>query len=176
MAILIFMPLIAFMPSFAEDMENKVIKNENAENKNTETKVIDNKNTENKTENIIPKNDKNILNWYTSIIEASDIAKKENKFILIDFCADWCEACKDLDKYTYTNEDVINEIKANFITIKLDISKTPSLSEILSKYNVSALPTILFFNKDINIPIDYKMIGFNKSEDFLKMLKEVAKL
>jgi len=86
-------------------------------------------------------NFKNIT-WLHSYDKALSTAKKENKPVMIDFYADWCTACKYLDKNIYTAPDVIKESK-KFINLKIDTDKD---TEIASRYKVYNLPTLIFLD------------------------------
>lgn len=60
------------------------------------------------------------LKWY-SWNEGYDLAKKENKPMLIFVQAPWCNSCKRLDEKTFNHEEVIPLINEKFIPVKLDV-------------------------------------------------------
>ena len=98
---------------------------------------------------------------------------KSNEPVMVDLYADWCVACKELEKYTFSDERVsekLNKLKL----IKFDITET---TEEHSKYLQSMMifgpPALFFFNEDGNEIIDARIVGFMDSEDFLKVLKLV---
>ena len=57
-----------------------------------------------------------------SVESIESTIKSKNTPIMIDFYADWCAQCKELDKYTYTDKDVAN-LSKSFNTIKIDLTK-----------------------------------------------------
>jgi thiol:disulfide interchange protein DsbD len=119
------------------------------------------------------KNEKITLDWQKSEKEGLVLAQLENKYAMIDFYADWCEACHELDNNTYNNQDVINELK-DFISIKIDATKsTPEINKLLSKYGVLGLPAVIFIDKKGNVLNDFTLSGFEKPKDFIKRLKQV---
>lgn len=70
------------------------------------------------------------------------------KPILIDFYADWCAACHELEEKTYTNLEFI-QMSKSFKLLKVDATKdTDAVQSILKKYQVQGLPTVLFINRD----------------------------
>lgn len=82
------------------------------------------------------------IKWYTSFENGLMMAKKQNKPIMIDFYTTWCHWCKQLDKITYTNQEVI-ELSKGFISIKVDCEENP---QIQSKFGITGFPTIIFIN------------------------------
>ncbi|MEO6906597.1 MAG: thioredoxin domain-containing protein [Abditibacteriaceae bacterium] len=82
------------------------------------------------------------ITWLTSYDKALSTAKEDNKPVMIDFYADWCSACKYLDKNIYTAPDVIKESKG-FINLKINTDKD---TDIASRYKVYALPTLIFLD------------------------------
>jgi thiol-disulfide isomerase/thioredoxin len=72
-------------------------------------------------------------------------AKSENKIIFLDAYTTWCEPCKVLEKYTFTDLEVANFYNENFINIRLDMEEYPGI-DVAEKYNVTLYPTLLFIN------------------------------
>jgi thiol:disulfide interchange protein DsbD len=71
--------------------------------------------------------------------------------LLLDFTAAWCAACKELDKLTFTNEDVQREA-GRFVAAKLDAThdEAPGVEATLSKFSVVGLPTVVLFDSHGN--------------------------
>ena len=70
-------------------------------------------------------------------------AKIEKKPILVDFYADWCRPCKQMDRESLANEEVTEYIKENYIAYKVDTEKE---KELAATYKVENLPTFLFLD------------------------------
>lgn len=101
-------------------------------------------------------------------IESSIIS--ENKPVMIDFYADWCAQCKELDKYTYTDGKVV-ELSQSFNNIKIDLTKENP--EISSKYNIKGLPVVIFMNSKGEELKELRVTGFLKPEEFEKRMNKV---
>jgi len=84
------------------------------------------------------------ITWLTSYDKALSTAKSDNRPVMIDFYADWCTACKYLDKNIYTAPDVIKKSKS-FINLKIDTEKD---TDVAARYKVYALPTLIFLDGD----------------------------
>lgn len=117
------------------------------------------------------------LDWQQVLTKA----KAENKYIFLDCFATWCGPCKAMDKEVYTNDKVAQVINDQFISVKVQMDKTPyddafikkwhyNAFAIQSHYNVTAFPTFLFFSPS-GIPL-HKGVGFKNPEQFITLLQE----
>lgn len=107
-------------------------------------------------------------------------AKQSGKAVMIDFGADWCIACKELDKFTFTDPSVQAETAKRFIAIKVDATnETEGLTTLQSRYGVVGLPTIFFIpsngvaHKADKAAVIEPITGFVKAEPFLALMKAV---
>jgi len=100
--------------------------------------------------------------------EATNLANQ--KLIMIDLYADWCAPCRELDKNTFSNNDVIKYCSENFINIKIN-TDTKYGYEVYNKFNVESLPMILFVdsNKQLVGVID----GYHPPVDYLTKIKKI---
>lgn len=80
------------------------------------------------------------VRWYASIEEASTAAREANRPLMIDFWADWCVACKVMEKDVYPTDQFARAAES-FVLVRIDADRKPDLSR---KYKVTALPTLVF--------------------------------
>lgn len=100
---------------------------------------------------------------------------KGNKIVLIDFWAEWCEACHTLEKQTFSDPQV-KAILDDFLLVKVDATKDQEpVSSILSKYDVTGLPFVMFIEKDGTIRADLTLTGYEPPSAFLKRLQQLKK-
>ncbi len=100
-------------------------------------------------------------------------AKAEGKPVMIDFFAEWCAACKELDHKTYVKDPVIAESQ-RFTNVKIDCTNEDETIEALyQRYGVKGLPTVLFIDSSGNVLEDPKVTGFLSAEKFVKEMVKV---
>ena len=98
--------------------------------------------------------------------------KSSDKPVILDLYAEWCSACIQYEKNTFSNKFVKDEFK-NFNLIQVDLTKTTEFgSYIMDKYNVLGLPAILFFDKDGNEIAGSRASGYMAPNEFLKHIKD----
>ncbi len=98
-----------------------------------------------------------------------------DKLIMVDLYADWCVACKELEKYTFSNQKVSN-ILNEFKLIKLDITQTTEEhSEYLKNLKIFGPPALLFYDLNGNEIESARVVGFMESENFLEVLRLLKK-
>ncbi len=103
-----------------------------------------------------------------TLIDGS-ITKSKDKPTVIDFYADWCAQCKELDKYTYIDPKVI-ELSKKFNNIKVDLTKGDK--EIESKFKIQGLPVVAFIDKNGKEMEDLRITGFLKADEFVKVMEK----
>tara|TARA_Y100001978_G_C23489419_1_gene335593 strand:+ start:210 stop:656 length:447 start_codon:yes stop_codon:yes gene_type:complete len=100
--------------------------------------------------------------------EALKASAEQGKPIFMDSYTTWCYWCKELDKKTFTDADVIAYLNENFINLKMDMEKGEG-PKLAQKYNVKGYPTLLFLNSE-GTTIG-NIYGFATAESFLKDAK-----
>ena len=105
-----------------------------------------------------------------SLEQIESSVKSESKPVIIDFYADWCAQCKELDKYTYTDEKVV-ELSKNINNIKIDLTKeNPVITE---KYGIKGLPVVIFMKANGEEIKELRVTGFMEPEEFSIRMKKL---
>ncbi|MCC6866518.1 MAG: protein-disulfide reductase DsbD [Ignavibacteria bacterium] len=108
--------------------------------------------------------------WQMLLTQAQidlSVGKSTDKPTIIDFYADWCAQCKELDKYTYINPKVI-ELSKKFNNIKVDLTKGDK--DIEGKFKIQGLPVVAFLDKNGKEMEDLRITGFLKPDEFVKVM------
>lgn len=98
-------------------------------------------------------------------------AKQKGQPVLLDFYADWCVTCKEMELLTFSNKKVKAAL-SNYQLIQVDVTKnTVEHQRILKQYALFGPPAILFFDQNGEEKVSQRVIGFMKSERFLERLQ-----
>lgn len=114
------------------------------------------------------------LSWSHSLEEGFAHSKQNQKPILIDFYADWCLPCIEIEHQTFSNPKVKEAFK-DFSTIQINCTtETPACKEAVDRYQVVGWPTILFLTPDLKLQSDLSVVGgFVGPERMLEILNEL---
>lgn len=101
-------------------------------------------------------------------------AKESDVPVMIDFYADWCIPCLELDRNTWTDEEVIISTKA-IKKIKVDLTNfdLPESEALRKKFNISGVPTVIFIRGNGTEATESRIIGFIPPKEFLIKLKQI---
>jgi thiol:disulfide interchange protein DsbD len=82
--------------------------------------------------------------WLRDESSAVAQARATGKGLLVDFSAEWCAACKELDEHVFTDPAVKAEVAERFVPLKIDATdETDEITRLETKYGVPGLPTVL---------------------------------
>ena len=100
------------------------------------------------------------------------IANAKGKTVMLDFYADWCTSCKEMEKLTFSDEKVKAALKDTLL-LQADVTANNADDQaLLKRFNLFGPPGIIFFNKTgVEIPI--RVIGYKNAEDFTQILSIV---
>jgi thiol:disulfide interchange protein DsbD len=100
-------------------------------------------------------------------------AKSEGRPVMIDFFADWCAACKELDRETYPATEVISE-SGRFVTVKVDATNSDdALDALMERFGVEGLPTVAFISSGGEVLRAPRVTGFLEPRSFVVEMKKV---
>lgn len=111
--------------------------------------------------------------WDNYTDQSYQAALKSGKPIILDFYADWCAACHELETKTFNDPKFI-ELTKNFNLIQFDATKESKELQLLKKkYNIVGLPTLIFYNKNGKVQPNLTVNEFLTSDQFEPILKQL---
>ncbi|MCW8995784.1 MAG: thioredoxin fold domain-containing protein [Psychromonas sp.] len=112
----------------------------------------------------------NSVNWKPFTKDA--LTEISGKGVIVDFYADWCIPCKELDAATFSDPRVI-ELSKDFETYKADMTKSlsPEVEAIREQYNIIGVPTVLILNSKGEEK--ERITGFVNADEFYKIISEI---
>ena len=104
-------------------------------------------------------------------------AAREGRPVFIDFYADWCVPCKEMDAQTFPDSEVTARSK-DFLMLKVDLTSTedPQSAALINKYDVKGVPTFVFLRPDGKEIPELRGIGFESKQVFLDKMNRAIQL
>lgn len=115
------------------------------------------------------------IEWKKATARAVEEAAAAGKPVIIDFTADWCLPCKELEHFTFPDPRVV-EMSRKFVMLKADVTKSgdPETERLKDEYAVVGVPTIVFMDPSGRRREDLRFVGFVDAETFLEKMKEAS--
>ena len=102
------------------------------------------------------------------------MAKESKKLVLLDFYADWCISCKEMEVNTFANPEV-SKVLQQFVLLQADVTKnSPDNQALLKRFGLFGPPGILIFNQDSQELQDQRVIGYMPPQRFIERLKKIS--
>ena len=100
--------------------------------------------------------------------------QNSNKTVILDFYADWCISCKEMESNTYSKKNVKKALE-RFLVLKIDVTdhNSEDNSKIMKKFNILGPPAILFFGKDEKLMPQHSFFGYKNADEFISHLKRI---
>jgi thiol:disulfide interchange protein DsbD len=108
-----------------------------------------------------------------SIVELEAILAHSDRPVMLDFYADWCVSCKEMEEITFKHVDVQKKMKA-FRFIQADVTKNSDDEKALMKrFKLFGPPGIIFFDKSGKELKPLQLVGFKAPKEFLAHLDKI---
>ena len=100
-------------------------------------------------------------------------AGQSNQVLMLDFYADWCVSCKEMEAFTFSDPQV-QEALSSLVLYKADVTENNQEDQdLLKKFNLFGPPAILFFDTEGRELKNYRLVGFLGATKFISHIKAV---
>ena len=99
-------------------------------------------------------------------------AKADNEPVMLDYYADWCISCKEMEAITFINAEV-GKAMSRFVLVQADVTiNNPQTQALLKQFGLYGPPAILFFNSAGEEQKSLRVVGFMAPNRFLERLEQ----
>ncbi|SEL50884.1 thiol:disulfide interchange protein DsbD [Roseateles sp. YR242] len=107
----------------------------------------------------------------SSVAELEDALRTAGKPVMLDFYADWCVSCKEMERFTFTDARVRAQL-AGMLLLKADVTANSAQDrELLKRFHLFGPPGTIFFGANGEEITNIRVIGFQDAERFLQSLQ-----
>ena len=109
-----------------------------------------------------------------SLAELEARLKAAGKPVMLDFYADWCVTCKEMERDTFSDARVQQKL-ADILLLQVDVTaNTRADKALLQRFNLFGPPAIVFFNSTGEEISSVRVVGYQRPEQFLKVFDAIA--
>jgi thiol:disulfide interchange protein DsbD len=95
--------------------------------------------------------------------------------VMLDFYADWCTSCKEMERYTFSDRTVQAAL-SNAVLLHADVTANdPVDQELMHHFNILGPPTIAFYGPDGEERQNFRVVGYMKAADFASLVTRATR-
>ncbi len=104
------------------------------------------------------------------------IASSQNRPVMLDFTAEWCTTCKEMERYTFSDSGVIKALEG-FVLLRADVTANDEIDKRLlqGRFGMPGPPSIMFFNRNGRERKKFRVVGFVPADKFAAHIQQAAR-
>ena len=115
-----------------------------------------------------------VFNPVRSVAELDNLLRTSGRPVMLDFYADWCVSCKEMERFTFVDPAVQKKL-AGALLLKADVTaNNPQDRELLKRFQLFGPPGTIFFDSQGREIADTRVIGYQNSQRFLQTLSRAG--
>ena len=103
-------------------------------------------------------------------------ASAKGQSVMLDFYADWCVSCKEMERYTFSDPGVVRAL-ANTRLLQADVTDNDAIDQALLQghFGLPGPPAIIFYGADGQERKNFRVVGFVPAEEFIAHVQRATR-
>jgi len=112
------------------------------------------------------------VRWHPYSTQLLAESAQKQKPVIIDFYANWCAPCRELDQITFHHPDIVRLSQDDFVMVKVDLTRKDAqkFDPLLKEYDIKGVPTVVFIDAAGIERTDLRLIDFMEPDEFLNRM------
>ena len=102
-------------------------------------------------------------------------ARSAGQPVMLDFTAEWCTSCKEMEEYTFSDQSVVDALRP-YMLLRADVTDNNDDDQSLLRGRSFGPPTIAFFDRAGTERENFKLVGFVPAAEFRLHVERLAAL
>jgi thiol:disulfide interchange protein DsbD len=120
---------------------------------------------------VVPQRAESSIAWQPLELTSLDIARLSGKPAVVDFVADWCIPCKEMERTTFRDPQVRQQAERFAMFIADITSESEQMDDLVDRYEVRGVPTVIVFDRS-GTEVQ-RFVGYTGPDEMAKAMREI---